>query len=213
MPMLSSESRGLVDVIHPEREGNEVIATLPGLFQIMVKIDHSPVLELPFEVRRELTDLPKFLKVKSIRCSKCDGMMHAEHFSRKNIDSIEERLLVIFSGEARVQPFKRMVTCAVCSDGGKTSVQKLNEHIQKQEYTMEMTLNMKIIRQDLPLVSVDTTWNLGENASEAKQRLARLAMRELAQVERQLSRGSGRAPRAGAPNSQASDASMPSESD
>ena len=80
------------------------------------------MLELLFEVRRELTDLPKFLKAKSIRCSKCDGLMHAEHFSRKNIDSIEERLLMIFSGEARVQPFKRMVTCAVCSDAGKTSV-------------------------------------------------------------------------------------------
>ena len=78
---------------------------------------------------------------------------------------------------------------------------------------MEMTLGFQFFRQDLPLVSVDTTWNLGEIATEAKQRLARLAMRELAQVERQAARGSGRAPRAAAPNSHVSDASMTSESD
>ena len=145
MPKLSSDNRGLVDVMHPEREGDEVLVTLPGLYQITVKIEHSPVFELPFETRKQLSDLSKFLKAKSIRCSKCEGMMNAEHFSRKNVDSIEERLLVIFSGEPRVQPFKRMVTCAWCSDGGKTWVQKLNEHIQRQEYKMEMTLGSQFL--------------------------------------------------------------------
>ena len=213
MPKLSSDNRGLVDVMHPEREGDEVLVTLPGLYQITVKIEHSPVFELPFETRKQLSDLSKFLKAKSIRCSKCEGMMNAEHFSRKNVDSIEERLLAIFSGELRVQPFKRMVTCAWCSDGEKTWVQKLSEHIQRQDYTMEMTLSFQIFRQDLQLASVDTTWHLGENASDAKQRLAMFAMRELAQIERQAARGSGRAPRAAAPNSHVSDESMTSESD
>ena len=212
MASLSSSSHGLMNVIHPERDGDDLVVTLPGLYQIVVRIQHSPVHELPHATRAMLSNLPQFLKPKAIRCSKCEEILQARHFGRKNIESVDAWLLVIFSGQPQVKSFKRMVPCMICS-GGKTSVQLLNEHRQKKECRMKTTLHMKIIRKDLPLVSLDTTWNLGENATEAKQRLAKLATIELAQVERDASRGSGLAPHAGAPNSLISDATMSSASD